>query len=224
MKTQSGAHVQEIPVRTQMYLADIGVRCHNCGVKFLSRQIPVIVDTGYRTSELRLFFGGAREQFEPYAVCTCPSCGLSDWATAFKKTNEPAVLNQPNHTPHLQYRAAAISAERSGRDFFTVGMFYLYAAWCADDDNAQLQAREYRKLAIESFKKSLLDGSCPSLRRREIEYLIGELFRRAGDTEGALQYFRNVIPRLPGKYALMARRLMQLAHQGYTEPIDFKAD
>ena len=127
-----------------MHLADIGVKCHNCGITFVSKQIPLIVDTGQRNSELRLILGGNSEQFEPYTVCTCPSCGLADWATAFGKTDEVAVLNQALSTPHLQFRTAALAAERTGKSFHAIGLFYLYAAWCADDINAIPQAREYR--------------------------------------------------------------------------------
>lgn len=204
-----------------MILADLGVQCHSCGVKFKSRQIPVILDSGNRNSELRLYFGGAQEQFEQYAVCTCPSCGLSDWATAFQKTEEPAVLSQALSTPHLQYRSAALAAERGGRSFYTVGIFYLYAAWCADDIGAIPQAREYRRLAIDAFARALTEGSCPTANRTETEYLIGELLRRTGDFQNAVDYLREMVPRLPGRYALMARRLMRLAQEGRTDAIDF---
>lgn len=204
-----------------MILADLGVQCHSCGVKFKSRQIPVILDSGNRNSELRLYFGGAQEQFEQYAVCTCPSCGLSDWATAFQKTEEPAVLSQALSTPHLQYRSAALAAERGGRSFYSVGIFYLYAAWCADDIGAIPQAREYRRLAIDAFARALTEGSCPTANRTETEYLIGELLRRTGDFQNAVDYLREMVPRLPGRYALMARRLMRLAQEGRTDAIDF---
>jgi len=204
-----------------MNLADVGVQCHKCGVKFKSKQIPLIYDTGYRNSELRLYFGGAREQFEQYAVSTCPACGLADWARAFPVTPDPVELNQARATPHLQFRSAAIAAEREGRNFHSVGLFYLYAAWCADDVNAIPQAREYRRLAIDAFAKSLTDGTCPAPNRAEIEYLIGELLRRTGDFQNAIDYLREVIPRLPGRYALMARRLMRLAQEGRIDTIDF---
>ncbi|MBK9145828.1 MAG: DUF2225 domain-containing protein [Candidatus Melainabacteria bacterium] len=206
-----------------MYLAEIGVKCPNCSSAFRSRQIPIIMDNGYRTSELRLYFHGEREQFEPYAVCTCPSCGHSDWATAFRRSFDETFLYQPNIPAHLQYRTAALTAERKGRTFFSIGQYYLYAAWCADDDGAVPQAREYRRLAIDAFRKSLMDGSCPKDKKGEIEYLIGELMRRSGDFQGASDYFRGAVSRLPGKFAMMARRLIRLAEQENLIPIDFVA-
>lgn len=205
-----------------MYLADIGVKCPSCGVKFNSRQIAVLIDTGQRNSELRQDFEGKAEQFEPYAVCTCPSCGKADWISSFEPTAEQAVLNQPHSTPHLQYRAAALAAERSGRDFYNVGLLYLHAAWCADDNRAYPQAREYRRLAADSFRKSVFDVSCPVAQRMEIEYLIGELLRRSGDFEASKQHFRQIIPRLSGKYAYMARKLMRLAENGSVDSIRFE--
>jgi hypothetical protein len=100
----------------------------------------------------------------------------------------------------------------------------LYAAWCADDAGAIPQAREYRRLAADSFKRSLIDVSCPVDNRAEIEYLIGELLRRAGDFEGCQAHYKMVLPRLPANFALMARRLMKLAESGNTEAIDFAGE
>src|ERR1043166_6893329 len=122
-----------------MYICDVGVKCPNCGIKFNTKQLPVLLDLGLRNSELRQDFKGELPQQEMYAVCTCPSCGTADWVNNFEETEEMAVLNQPPTTAHLQFRSAAISAERKGRDMFNVGLFYLHAAWCADDSNAELQ-------------------------------------------------------------------------------------
>ncbi len=206
-----------------MHLATIGVKCPQCGVKFNSRQLPVLLDTGKRNSELRQPVQGKLEPLEPFAVCTCPSCGKADWIDQFDPTMDPATLNQPNITPHLQYRSAALASERAGRDFFNIGKLYLHAAWCADDARAYPQAREYRRLAADAYRKSLLDISCPIESRYLVEYLIGELLRRVGDFEGCRDHFRQVIPRLPGKFAYMARKLMRMAELGNIESIPFEA-
>jgi uncharacterized protein (DUF2225 family) len=205
-----------------MYLADVGVKCPNCGVKFNSKQLPVYVQTPRRNSELRQDFNGKNPQFEQYIICTCPSCGRADWMNSFPATKEPTVLSQPRVTPHLQFRNAGQNAERQGRDTYNAGMFYLYAAWCADDSGAYPQAREYRRLAVESFSKSLVDACCPIIHRAEIEYLIGELLRCSGELQSAREYYRSVIPKLPAKFAFMARKLTRLAEQGKTEPIAFE--
>lgn len=207
-----------------MYFADIAVKCPSCGVKFNSKQLPVIVDTGIRNSELRQDFQGQAPQFEPYGVCTCPGCGRADWVTEFPATEEQAVLTQPVVTPHLQYRSAALTAERDGKDSYSIGLFYLHAAWCADDNRAFPQAREYRRLAVDAFKKSLIDVSCPLDKRAQIEYLIGELLRRVGDFEAAKEHLRQAIPRLSGRYAYMARKLIRLAELGNVEPIQFERE
>src|ERR1700732_1397086 len=130
-----------------MYLTDVTVKCPNCGTRFGAVQLPVLLDTGYRNSELRQDFKGAIPQFEQYAVYTCPSCGRADWSNAFPETDEPAVLNQADTITHLQFRTAALNAERQGRDFYNVALFYLHAAWCADDSAAFPQASEYRRLS-----------------------------------------------------------------------------
>ncbi len=206
-----------------LYIADIGVKCPNCGVKFSSRQLPVLFDTGYRNSELRQDFKGQIQQMEHYAVVTCPSCGRADWSSSFEPTSEQTVLSQPNMPSHLQFRAAAINGERQGRDFYNVGLFYLHAAWCADDVHAEPQAREYRKFASDAFRKSLVDVSCPVARRPEIEYLIGELLRRAGEFEAAKTHFNEVLPRLSGRFAMMARKLIRLCESRTADAIDFES-
>lgn len=207
-----------------MYLAEVAVKCPSCGVKFNSRQVPVVFDYGIRNSELRQDLQGQGPQYEQYSVCTCPGCGRADWVTAFPTTEETAALNQPNMTPHLQFRTAAGLAERQGQDFYQIGMFYLHAAWCADDNQAFPQAREYRRLAADAFRKSLTDVSCPIDQRVQIDYLVGELHRRAGDFEAAAAHFRQAIPRLPGKYAYMARKLTRLAEMKRAESVNFEAE
>jgi uncharacterized protein (DUF2225 family) len=206
-----------------MYLATITVKCPSCGVTFNSRQLPAIYDSGKRNSELRQPMQGKAEPLEPHTICTCPGCGRADWVERFAKTTEQATLSQPNITPHLQFRSAALTAERTGRNFYNIGKLYLHAAWCADDVRAYPQAREYRRLAADAYAKSLLDVSCPFENRQMVEYLVGELLRRAGDFEGCKQHFKQVVPRLPGRYAYMARKLMRLAELGNIGSIPFDA-
>jgi len=205
-----------------MHLAEIGVKCPNCGIKFTSRQLPEVIDTGIRNSELRQHLGDVKPCYEHFAIATCPSCGRADWATSFPPTDEPCSLNQPQSPPHVQYRQAALNAERQGKNFYSAGLFYLYAAWCADDVGAAPQAREYRRLAADTMRKSLVDVSCPIANRPEIQYLVGELFRRAGDFDQCRSYYQPVIARMPPKFALMARKVMRLAELKSDDLIEFE--
>jgi uncharacterized protein (DUF2225 family) len=205
-----------------MQLVEIGVKCPDCGIKFTSRQLPEVYDTGIRNSELRQHWGDVKPCYEHFVVATCPSCGRADWATSFPPTQEVCTLNQPQSPPHVQYRQAALRAERHGKDFYAAGIFYLYATWCADDVNALPQARQYRRLAAETLRKSLVDVSCPIANRAETEYLIGELYRRAGDFDACREYYQAIIARLPAKYALMARKVMRLAELQSDGLIEFE--
>jgi uncharacterized protein (DUF2225 family) len=205
-----------------MYLTQIAVKCPRCGSKFNSKQIPVWIDFGIRNSELRQDFAGRAPQPEPHSVCTCPACGKSDWMAQFPATSEEAVLNQSALTPHLQFRNAAMQAEQFTKDFYNVATLYLYAAWSADDAKAHVQAKEYRLKAIETFSKSLKDVSCPVKERPTVEYLIGELYRRIGDFASAQAYLQEVLPRLPGKLAYMARKVMKLAAEENSDLNEFE--
>jgi uncharacterized protein (DUF2225 family) len=209
-----------------MLLAEVGVRCDRCGTSFVSRQLPTFIDIGHRNSELRQDYRGYQPMMEQYAIISCPSCGRADWSTAFPPAQGKPVLAQANTSAHMQYRQAALDKERNtgSVNSFQAAVFYVHAAWCADDSKAFPQAREYRRLAIESYKRSLSDNTCPQNSRGETEYLIGELMRRAGDFEGAREHFRMCIGRLNARFAIMARKLMRLCEQGSTEAIQFEAD
>ncbi len=135
-------------------------------------------------------------------------------------------MTQAASSAHMQYRQAALERERNQGSInsYQAAVFYIHAAWCADDSKAFPQAREYRRLAAESYKRSLSDNTCPQEVRSETEYLIGELMRRAGDFEGARDHFRMCIGRLSARFAVMARKLMRLCEQGSAESIQFEAD
>lgn len=205
-----------------LYVADITVKCPSCGTKFKSQQLPIIIDSGRRNSELRQDFKGVIPQFESYAVCTCPGCGQASWVNKFPTVEDADVqITQAQLTPHMQFRAAALGAESRNEGFWDVGQLFLHAAWCADDVAASAQAAEYRRLASNAFVKALIEGSCPLNQRMALEYLIGELHRRAGDFEIASAQLRNAIPKLSGTYALMARKLIRLAENNDSNAIDF---
>lgn len=210
----------------EMLLAEVGVRCDKCGTSFVSRQLPTFIDIGHRNSELRQDYRGYTPMMEQYAIVTCPSCGRADWSTEFPPALGTPVQAQASTSAHMQYRQAALEKERSqgSVNSYQAAIFYVHAAWCADDSKAFPQAREYRRLAAEAYKRSLSDGTCPPSVRSETEYLIGELMRRSGDFEGARDHFRMCIGRLSARFAVMARKLMRLCEQGSTESIQFEGE
>lgn len=206
-----------------MYLIQVAVKCPRCGSRFNTKQLPAWVDTGIRNSELRQHFGGKAVQPEPFSVSTCPVCNKSDWIVRFPATKEEAVLNQSPLTPHLQFRNAAMQSEQITRDYYDAGNLYLYAAWCADDAGADTQSKEYRLLAIYAYSKSLNDVSCPVTQRPTVEYLIGELYRRIGEFAAAQNHMQQILPRLPGKLAFMARKISKLAAEGDSQLSTFES-
>jgi hypothetical protein len=202
-----------------MFTTDVSVKCPKCGTKFNSRRVPNVPDTGVRDSELRYIPPAIDQKYEGFAVCTCPSCGVSDWAYTFEKINEQVFVQQSQMPPHLQYRTAAMTAEREGRNSFNIALLYLYAAWCADDIMALPQAREYRRKAADYFRRSLIDRSCPFPELMSVEYLIGELLRRASQFQDSVNHLHAQMPKFSPRFASMAEKVMQLAMMQNSEPM-----
>src|SRR5581483_4155906 len=144
-----------------MLTTDVSVKCPKCGTKFNARRVQNVADTGVRDSELRAIPPSVDQKYEAFAICTCPSCGVSDWTYTFESIDEPVYVQQSQMPAHLQYRTAAMTAEREGRNSFNIALLYLYGAWCADDTMALPQARDYRRKAADYFRRSLIDRSCP---------------------------------------------------------------
>ncbi len=73
-----------------------------------------------------------------------------------------------------------------------VARTYLTAAWCCDDDNMTEEESSYRRHAIEHYETALREGTLPISEVAPVTYLIGELYRRVGETEEAARWFDRV--------------------------------
>jgi uncharacterized protein len=146
---------------------------------------------------------------EPYLVHTCPKCGLSGWDTTFDRPVMPAVatLIAERITPRLtgqappsyeKYEYAAWLAQWHGEPDEEIAHLYLSAAWCYEfehpDEPATDRAATYRRLAISHNERALAEAGEElwGNERAELTYLVGELYRRAGDPVEADRWFARV--------------------------------
>lgn len=171
--------------------------CPNCGSRF---QAEVLTSTNN--------FGGQRTDFKqvasgmdplPAMIHSCQRCGFTGNRSEFRGTVQPEVAEKiktdifphvldERLDAHTRWEFAARIAEWRGQSVWSVADLYLHAAWCADGDQGkqsyyQRKAADYFEQAIEEEKEQPL----------QILYLIGELYRRAGDQAVAENWFDKTI-------------------------------
>ena len=92
-----------------------------------------------------------------------------------------------------KYEAAAKVAEWAGAEPRQVADLLLRAAWCCVDEGDVEAERYFRRKAAWAFEQALsaYDGVARE-ERAVLTYLVGELWRRAGDLKAARQWFEQV--------------------------------
>jgi len=185
-------------------LQQIELQCPICETRFRSQ---TVVSTNS--------FGGKRTDFHeraagtqplPYLIHTCSRCGYSgadrdftDGADVSPILKErvwselaPAISNG-TRTGSEKYEAAGKVAEWQGAEPRHVADLLLRAAWCCVDEGDTEAERYFRRKAAWKFEEALsaFDG-VPRDERAVINYLVGELWRRVGDTALAETWFDRV--------------------------------
>ncbi len=184
-------------------LRAIELRCPVCDNEFKSQSV---VSTNA--------FGGKRTDFHEraagtqplaYLIHMCSECGYSGGETDFTGgTDVSPVLKQHVFKelaplrPALvcgseKYEAAAKVARWQGTEPRHIADLLLRAAWCCVDEGDVEAERYFRRHAAWMFEEALsaYDG-VPREERAILTYLVGELWRRIGDTKKAATWFEAV--------------------------------
>lgn len=165
-------------------------------------------------------FGGKRTDFHeraagtqplPYLVHMCNRCGYTGAERDFTEEADvtPMVREQvwTELAPQVgrdgrgtipvtgseKYECAAKVAEWQGMEPRHVADLLLRAAWCCVDEGDLEAERFFRRKAAWAFERSLeaFDGVAQE-ERAVLTYLVGELWRRVGDTGQAREWFDRV--------------------------------
>ena len=186
-------------------LQQIDLRCPVCDTRFRSQ---AVVSTNS--------FGGKRTDFHeraagtqplPYLIHTCNRCGYSGADRDFTEEadvspmlkehvwNELAPCIDGPMTGSEKYEAAAKVAEWQGIEPRHVADLLLRAAWCCVDESDIEAERFFRRKAAWKFEEALdsFDGVARE-ERAVLTYLVGELWRRVGDTKLADDLVRHAWP------------------------------
>ena len=185
-------------------LQQIELRCPICDTRFHSQ---TVISTNS--------FGGKRTDFHeraagtqplPYLVHMCSRCGYSGSERDFSEEaditpmlkehvwNELApLLSGGNVAGSEKYEAAAKVAEWQNMEPRHIADLLLRAAWCCVDEADTEAERYFRRRAAWAFEQALdsFDGVARE-ERAVLTYLVGELWRRVGDTDRSREWFDRV--------------------------------
>lgn len=185
-------------------LRQIELRCPVCDNEFKSQSV---VSTNA--------FGGKRTDFHEraagtqplaYLIHMCSECGFSGGEGDFTGAADVSpVLKQqvlkelaPSRPALIcgseKYEAAAKVAQWQELDPRHIADLLLRAAWCCVDEGDVEAERYFRRHAAWMFEEALKAyDAIPREERAILTYLVGELWRRIGDSKKAECWFESVM-------------------------------
>ena len=185
-------------------LQHIDLHCPICENRFRSQ---AVVSTNS--------FGGKRTDFHeraagtqplPFLVHMCNRCGYTGAERDFTEEAEVSpvlrehvwnelapCMTTTSVTGSEKYEAAAKVAEWQGMEPRHIADLLLRASWCCVDEGDIEAERFFRRKAAWMFERALesYDGVARE-ERAVLTYLVGELWRRVGDTRVATGWFNRV--------------------------------
>jgi uncharacterized protein len=171
--------------------------------------------------------------FQPRRIMMslCEACGFAGYTHEFKVTNVLRDDVREKIATHIKptlgetrpqmsrvYEIHGQIAEWLQKPPLEIADSYLKAAWCSqDEDNAQRE-KDYRRVAVSYYKDALTNGSVDEETEPSITYLVGELYRRTGDSVQAYEWFNKVINN--ARTNAHWEKLAELAQQQRDDPKD----
>ena len=135
----------------------------------------------------------------------CSECGYSGGEADFAAPTEVSPILKQQVLRELaplrplpicgseKYEAAAKVAQWQGMEARHVADLLLRAAWCCVDEGDVEAERYFRRHAAWKFEEALgAYDAVPREERAVLAYLVGELWRRIGNTKKATRWFESV--------------------------------
>jgi len=184
---------------------DITLQCPVCGTWFASQTMPEAAEAGAArtaTDFQRRVSGPDPLAFQVHLCAGCGFAGAEEefasdpvaGASAAALTGRDGALTTcATATGSEKYEAAAAVLERRAAAPRAIADLLLRAAWCCVGEKDVEAERYFRRQAAWAFERALggYDGVARS-DRAVLTYLIGELWRRAGDRTRAWAWFDRV--------------------------------
>jgi hypothetical protein len=195
-------------------LGDANFTCGFCGQEFKDK---IIWSTNVmeRDAEFRPLAMGLDPL--PYYVHACPHCGYSNsgdqvqlsdqekaeigkFLTAYRQSHSGKV----NPAGKYEVLANIYIIRKLPSD--KIAYAYQRAAWMADDSHDETAGRKFRTATLEYLTKALEKAEVEAKMVPNLTYLAGELNRRLGRFDEALQWFSRVKPDGPNLKDLVAQQ------------------
>ncbi len=181
---------------------EISIVCPLCREPFNSSVPGTRADLGPLHTDFRREVVG----FQPrcHLIHTCPFCGYTAMEPDFERQVSRPVARRIIHALRYlvrgdiplscqRYEYAARCAELLADSPLKIADLYLSAAWSAEEDQQEDEEMAYREKAIHFLRTALKSpGAVPASDRATTTYLIGELYRRRGETREAEQWLTRV--------------------------------
>ena len=185
-------------------LRPIQLTCPICSNRFSSQAVLSTNSFGGKRTDFHERAAGTQPL--PYLVHMCNRCGYSGAERDFTEEADVTPMLKEHVWNELtpvvttaavngseKYEAAAKVAEWQSMEPRHVADLLLRAAWCCVDEGDIEAERFYRRKAAWAFEEALAsyDG-VPRDERAVLTYLVGELWRRVGDSRKATAWFNRV--------------------------------
>ncbi len=177
--------------------------CPCCGNTFES---PMLMSTNQFATATDFMPVTGGMPFIPLEIHTCPKCGYSACGMFMGEAEVPADIKSLTHerlAPLVKaerpsaaqgYKFAAMILEWRGAPEEPVAQLYLRAAWCCRlgfGGDGEEDERFFLREAVERLEAVIGNGTIEE-NVAPVTYLVGELYRRLGDTVQAERWFQRV--------------------------------
>jgi uncharacterized protein (DUF2225 family) len=185
------------------------VECPRCQLKFATTTVASFSVFGSH-SDFCPVYGGEPPLF--HAIFVCPRCRYAGHTSACVTRPDCATGEGGESTSAQErlsvlerYRLAIETAQESGQDDCVLAALYLRASWCARLLKKPGDERTLQKKTLEHLQRALAEGLVAHDLIAPNTYLAGELYRRLGRFQEALEWFDRVEDPGPGLADLTAR-------------------
>jgi uncharacterized protein len=221
-------------------LQQIELCCPVCATRFRSQAVVTTNAFGGKRTDFHERAAGTQPL--AYLVHMCSRCGYAGAEREFTDEMEVGASvkarvwnelapefgclgrgggNRTVVTGSVKYEVVAKVQTWQGGDPRSIGECYLRAAWCCVDEGDTEAERYFRRKAAAMLAEALasFDGVARD-ERAVLTYLVGELWRRIGDTKAAVTWFDKVPGEVTanGSSAATAQWVLDAARQQRESP------